>query len=206
MSAAAGCGPSRTRSSRAAAATAPATSRRWPTGRRGAARPPTSRSAAIAWGEPVLASAITTVRDGRLYYRGHDAVALARTATLEAGRAAAARRARPAARRGPERAGRADRSVSRLRRLRRPRRRRSAGAGPVAPTTSPSEAAQPARPDGRRRSPARGPGPARGGGRRDPRAPRPGLAGAARSAGTRSAARWCCWPTTSSTPRPSPPG
>ncbi len=27
-------------------------------------------SAAIAWGEPVLASAITTVRDGRLYYRG----------------------------------------------------------------------------------------------------------------------------------------
>jgi citrate synthase len=39
---------------------------------------------AIAWGEPVLASAITTVRDGRLYYRGQDAVALAETATLEA--------------------------------------------------------------------------------------------------------------------------
>jgi citrate synthase len=39
--------------------------------------------AAIAWGEPVLASAITTVRDGRLYYRGQDAVALSRTATLE---------------------------------------------------------------------------------------------------------------------------
>ena len=38
---------------------------------------------AIAWGEPVLSSAITTVRDGRLYYRGHDAVALAETATLE---------------------------------------------------------------------------------------------------------------------------
>jgi citrate synthase len=38
---------------------------------------------AIAWGEPVLASAITTVRDGRLYYRGQDAVRLARTATLE---------------------------------------------------------------------------------------------------------------------------
>src|SRR5580704_12405186 len=38
---------------------------------------------AIAWGEPVLASAITTVRDGRLYYRGEDAVRLADTATLE---------------------------------------------------------------------------------------------------------------------------
>jgi len=39
--------------------------------------------AAIEWGEPVLASAITTVRDGRLYYRGHDAVRLAGSATLE---------------------------------------------------------------------------------------------------------------------------
>ncbi|MBS0410737.1 MAG: citrate synthase family protein [Proteobacteria bacterium] len=39
---------------------------------------------AIAWGEPVLASAITTVVDGRLYYRGRDAVALAETETLEA--------------------------------------------------------------------------------------------------------------------------
>jgi citrate synthase len=38
---------------------------------------------AIAWGEPVLASAITAVRDGRLYYRGQDAVRLAETATLE---------------------------------------------------------------------------------------------------------------------------
>ena len=38
---------------------------------------------AIAWGEPVLASAITTVRDGRLYYRGHDAARLSDTATLE---------------------------------------------------------------------------------------------------------------------------
>ena len=33
--------------------------------------------AAIEWGEPVLASAITTVADGRLYYRGRDAVRLA---------------------------------------------------------------------------------------------------------------------------------
>src|SRR5580658_8871474 len=39
--------------------------------------------AAIAWGEPVLASAITTVRDGRLFYRGQDAVPLAETATFE---------------------------------------------------------------------------------------------------------------------------
>ena len=38
---------------------------------------------AIAWGEPVLASQITTVRDGRLYYRGRDATVLARTANLE---------------------------------------------------------------------------------------------------------------------------
>jgi len=38
---------------------------------------------AISWGEPVLASAITDVAGGRLYYRGADAAALARTDTLE---------------------------------------------------------------------------------------------------------------------------
>jgi citrate synthase len=38
---------------------------------------------AIAWGEPVLASAITTVQGGRLFYRGQDALRLAETATLE---------------------------------------------------------------------------------------------------------------------------
>jgi citrate synthase len=38
---------------------------------------------AIAWGEPVLASAITTIRDGRLYYRGRDATVLARSWSLE---------------------------------------------------------------------------------------------------------------------------
>jgi citrate synthase len=38
---------------------------------------------AIAWGEPVLQSSITTVRDGRLYYRGEDAAALAETETFE---------------------------------------------------------------------------------------------------------------------------
>jgi citrate synthase len=39
---------------------------------------------AISWGEPVLASEITTVSGGRLYYRGRDAVRLAETETLEA--------------------------------------------------------------------------------------------------------------------------
>ncbi|MEW5683771.1 MAG: citrate synthase [Pseudomonadota bacterium] len=39
---------------------------------------------AISWGEPVLASAITTVSGGRLYYRGRDAIRLAETEALEA--------------------------------------------------------------------------------------------------------------------------
>ena len=38
----------------------------------------------IAWGEPVLATAIATVRDGRLLYRGEDAVKLSERATLGA--------------------------------------------------------------------------------------------------------------------------
>lgn len=38
---------------------------------------------AIAWGEPVLASAITTVSGGRLFYRGRDAALLAESETLE---------------------------------------------------------------------------------------------------------------------------
>jgi citrate synthase len=38
---------------------------------------------AIAWGEPVLPSAITTVEGGRLYYRGQDATDLARMHSLE---------------------------------------------------------------------------------------------------------------------------
>jgi citrate synthase len=40
-------------------------------------------AAAIAWGEPVLPSAITTIQGGKLYYRGLDAAELARTATFE---------------------------------------------------------------------------------------------------------------------------
>jgi citrate synthase len=38
---------------------------------------------AIGWGDPILASAISTVADGRLWYRGLDAVSLAERATLE---------------------------------------------------------------------------------------------------------------------------
>jgi citrate synthase len=38
---------------------------------------------AIGWGDPVLASEISTVADVRLWYRGRDAVALADSATLE---------------------------------------------------------------------------------------------------------------------------
>lgn len=37
----------------------------------------------IAWGEPVLETSISTVRDGQLLYRGQDAVALAEAGTLE---------------------------------------------------------------------------------------------------------------------------
>lgn len=38
---------------------------------------------AIQWGDPVLPSALSTVSDGRLFYRGRDAAGLAEHATLE---------------------------------------------------------------------------------------------------------------------------
>jgi citrate synthase len=38
---------------------------------------------AMHWGEPVLRTSISTVTDGRLLYRGHDACTLAETASLE---------------------------------------------------------------------------------------------------------------------------
>lgn len=38
---------------------------------------------AIAWGEPVLASSITTIAHGKLWYRGQDAATLAEAARLE---------------------------------------------------------------------------------------------------------------------------
>jgi citrate synthase len=49
-------------------------------------RRPAHRVAAetIAWGEPVLETRIATVSDGRLLYRGQDAVTLAESATLGA--------------------------------------------------------------------------------------------------------------------------
>lgn len=40
-------------------------------------------ASAIAWGEPAIETAISTVHHGRLIYRGRDAVELARSATLE---------------------------------------------------------------------------------------------------------------------------
>ena len=40
--------------------------------------------AALNWGTPVLSSSITLITDGRLYYRGYDAIRLARSATVEA--------------------------------------------------------------------------------------------------------------------------
>ena len=41
-------------------------------------------SHALKWGMPVLESSITLIADERLYYRGHDAVALAKKQTVEA--------------------------------------------------------------------------------------------------------------------------
>jgi citrate synthase len=47
-------------------------------------RDPTKAAAsALHWGNPVLASGITVIHDGRLYYRGQDALKLAEKASLE---------------------------------------------------------------------------------------------------------------------------
>jgi len=40
-------------------------------------------AAAIGWGDPVLPSSISTIADGRLWYRGHDAIALSSRQGLE---------------------------------------------------------------------------------------------------------------------------
>ena len=52
---------------------------------RKAARRDPARAAArgLRWGEPVLESGITLIHDGTFYYRGRDAVRLARAATVE---------------------------------------------------------------------------------------------------------------------------
>src|SRR5438105_3637091 len=41
-------------------------------------------SHALQWGMPVLESSITLIADDALYYRGHDVLALARSASVEA--------------------------------------------------------------------------------------------------------------------------
>jgi citrate synthase len=52
--------------------------------RKDARRDPAAAAArGLHWGGPVLESGITLIHDGRLYYRGRDAVALAESATLE---------------------------------------------------------------------------------------------------------------------------
>src|SRR5215210_1386974 len=38
---------------------------------------------ALAWGEPVLDSALTLIEGGRLYYRGRDAIELSRRLSVE---------------------------------------------------------------------------------------------------------------------------
>jgi citrate synthase len=45
--------------------------------------PAKSAERALSWGDPVLESAITLIADGRLYYRGRDALALAAGHSLE---------------------------------------------------------------------------------------------------------------------------
>ena len=51
--------------------------------RPGRRRTETVAAQAIGWGDPILPSAISTVADGRLWYRGLDVIALAERATLE---------------------------------------------------------------------------------------------------------------------------
>ncbi|MBZ9939461.1 citrate synthase family protein [Mesorhizobium sp. BR1-1-16] len=47
------------------------------------ARPGSAAASALDWGLPVLASGLSSITDGRLAYRGQDAMVLAETATLE---------------------------------------------------------------------------------------------------------------------------
>lgn len=51
--------------------------------RRRGRKPKEVAKATLDWGTPVLESAITLIRDGRLFYRGQDAAELARTADVE---------------------------------------------------------------------------------------------------------------------------
>jgi citrate synthase len=47
-------------------------------------RPEQASESALFWGDPVLASDITTIAEGQLLYRGHNACTLAESASLEA--------------------------------------------------------------------------------------------------------------------------
>lgn len=49
----------------------------------GRRRAETVAAQTIRWGDPILTSSISTIADGRLYYRGEDAVGLAASASLE---------------------------------------------------------------------------------------------------------------------------
>src|SRR5580692_5554669 len=51
--------------------------------RAGARKAERVAAGAIEWGDPILPSSIATVAQGRLWYRGQDAVELAETRTLE---------------------------------------------------------------------------------------------------------------------------
>ena len=51
--------------------------------RSGARRAEEVAAGAMEWGDPVLPSAVSTVADGRLWYRGQDAIGLAKSKTLE---------------------------------------------------------------------------------------------------------------------------
>lgn len=46
-------------------------------------KPAAIAASAMAWGEPAIVTSISTTIRGRIYYRGHDAMGLARSATLE---------------------------------------------------------------------------------------------------------------------------
>ena len=51
--------------------------------RRRGKRPDAIAASTISWGEPIIATTISTIESGRLYYRGRDAVDLSNTAMLE---------------------------------------------------------------------------------------------------------------------------
>ena len=83
MSAGDGFGQSPIPPTRAAVSTTATTLPRLAERRAGRRSAETVASQAIGWGDPVLASGISTIASGRLWYRGRDAVALAESATLE---------------------------------------------------------------------------------------------------------------------------